>query len=121
MFTYLVTYYATVHWSAQATQCERKISCKGKYEADVIQALKEDLIRSNSDQTFCSLISYAIIPAAYIPLTKIPENCISCPCYAYLYHTHKCRSLDKDVNKSYNFSPYLERPDWCPIRVNKNL
>lgn len=117
MFTYLVDYYATVHGSAQAEPCQRKIQCKGKYETDVIQALKTDLL--NTDQTFTELISYVIIPAGYVPLATIPDNCISCPCYAYLYHTHKCRPLYKTLNKSNLFSPFTGRPDWCPIHENK--
>lgn len=119
MYTYLVTYYATVHGSAQKELCERKIQCNSKYEADIINALKTNLLTSGSDQTFCEMVTYVIIPAGYIPLAQIPDACVQCPCYQSYPKYSVCKALDKHITAPTWFNPFAERPDWCPIHLNK--
>lgn len=119
MYTYLVQYYATVHGSAQAERCERKIQCDSKYETDIIRALELNLLTSGSDQTFCEMVTYAIIPAGYIPLAQIPDACVQCPCYQNYPKYSVCKALDKHITTPARFNPFAERPHWCPIHINK--
>lgn len=117
MQTYLVKYKATVYGSCKADICQRNIQSKSAAEDDILKALKHDMIENPKNETFCSLISYQPIPAGMIPISDIPNTCIECPCYQYAYHTHKCRASNKNLNKTDTFSPYLQKPDWCPIQI----